>query len=212
MMKHAAKAGQGKIATSVRLATAVTCAISVLVPHLLVMTMKHAKAGRGRLRQCAPGYSGDLCDQRVGAASAGDDDDEACSEGWAGEDCDECAPGYSGDLCDQRVGAASAGDDDDEACGEGWAGKIATSVRLATAVTCAISVLVPHLLVMTVMSMQRSWAGEDCDECAPITAVTCAISVLVPHLLVMTMMKHAAKAGLVKIATSVRLATAVTCR
>ena len=29
-----------------------------------------------------------LCDQRVAAASAGDDGDEECSEGWAGEDID----------------------------------------------------------------------------------------------------------------------------
>ena len=28
---------------------------------------------------------------------------DECTEGWAGADCQDCAPGFHGDFCDQRI-------------------------------------------------------------------------------------------------------------
>ena len=36
------------------------------------------------------------------AAPPAPEQDE-CTEGWAGADCQDCAPGFHGDFCDQRI-------------------------------------------------------------------------------------------------------------
>ena len=47
------------------------------------------------------------------------EEDDGCSPGWAGEDCDECAPGFGGALCAPLLVVE---EDDDGGCMEGWTG------------------------------------------------------------------------------------------
>ena len=46
-----------------------------------------------------------MCEQRAGAE---EEEEEACAEGWAGEDCDECAAGHSGERCLPDGGGAAS--------------------------------------------------------------------------------------------------------
>jgi hypothetical protein len=58
------------------------------------------------------------------AAPVGEDEEEGCLYGWAGDDCDQCDVGFGGELCAPLAAATvdqNGGDED--GCLEGWTGE-----------------------------------------------------------------------------------------